>query len=202
MIEYTLREAERVWLISDTHFDHTNIIRYCNRPFVSTEEMNECILHNWHLTVLPDDVVYFLGDMAFGRGSRNPRWWATQLSGRIVWIKGSHDHGIRPSSVVDGIKRVVLSEQITCDGVVFMLVHDTFDAIVTGWREWVIHGHNHNNRPHIDDRFGHREVNVSVEVIDYRPISLARIVEEVRNGVLLQDISVRKEERGITSSMV
>ena len=30
MIEYTLEEAKKVWLISDAHFDHTNIIKYCD----------------------------------------------------------------------------------------------------------------------------------------------------------------------------
>ncbi len=176
MISYTLEEAKKVWLISDTHFDHTNIIKYCNRPFVSTKEMNEYILHIWHTTIKPDDIVYFLGDMAFGRGSRKPRWWASRLCGKITWIKGSHDHGVRPSSIVGGIERVVKSFMISCDGLEFMLVHDTFDAVVNGWHGWVIHGHNHDNRPHIDNRFGHKQVNVSVEVIDYKPVSLAEIV--------------------------
>lgn len=180
MIEYSLEEAEKVWLISDTHFDHTNIIKYCNRPFVYTEEMNEYILHNWYKTIVPDDVVYFLGDMAFGRGSRKPRWWASQLCGKIIWIKGSHDHGIRPTSIIEDIERVVLSECIVCDGIEFMLVHDPFDAILNGWSGWIIHGHNHDNRPHIDNRFGHKRVNVSVEVIDYTPVSLAEIVRRIR----------------------
>lgn len=179
MIEYSLEEAEKVWLISDPHFDHTNIIKYCSRPFVSTKEMNEYILHNWRMTIASDDIVYFLGDMTFGRDSRGPRWWAKRLSGKIIWIKGSHDRGVRPASVIEGIERVVLSECIACDGLQFMLVHDPFDAILNGWRGWVIHGHNHDNRPHIDNKFGHRRVNVSVEVIGYKPISLAHIVQEV-----------------------
>lgn len=176
---FPLEEAERVWLMSDTHFDHTNIIKYCDRPFKSVEEMNEVILRNWYDTIASDDIVYFLGDMAFGRGSMTPRWWASQLCGKIIWVKGSHDKGIRPSSVIPGIERVVLNEFIVCGGIEFMLVHDTFDAIVNGWHEWIIHGHNHDNRPHIDNRFGHRRVNVSVEVIDYKPISLAQVVREV-----------------------
>lgn len=180
MIKYSLKEAENVWLISDTHFDHTNIIKYCNRPFVSVKEMNEYILHNWFRTVKVNDAVYFLGDMAFGRDSRNPRWWAAQLRGRITWVKGSHDKGVRPTSVVPNIERVVLQEFIICAGLKFMLIHDAFGPAVNGWEGWVIHGHNHNNRPHIDNRFGRKHVNVSVEVIDYEPVSLAHIVQEVR----------------------
>ena len=82
MENYTLEEAKRVWLISDTHFDHTNIIRYCNRPFRSTKEMNNVVLRNWHKTVASGDVVYFLGDLVFGRESRAPRWWITQFERR------------------------------------------------------------------------------------------------------------------------
>ena len=180
MIKYSLEEAKRVWLISDTHFDHTNIIRYCDRPFKSAEEMNEVLLQNWISIVASDDTVYFLGDMVFGRGSRNPRWWVTQLSGKIIWIKGSHDHGVRPSSMISNVERVVLSEVISCGGIEFMLVHDTFDTVVNGWQGWIIHGHNHGNQPHI--HLVRRRVNVSVEVIDYKPISLAHIVEEVGYG--------------------
>lgn len=179
MTEYSLKEAERVWFISDPHFDHTNIIKYCNRPFGSVEEMNEVILRNWRETVTPDDVVYFVGDMAFGRGSRNPRWWVKQLCGKIIWVKGSHDHGIRPTSEIEGVERVALSEFVCCGGTEFMIVHDTFNAMANGWGGWIIHGHNHDNRLHIDNKFGHKNVNVSVEVIDYKPISLAEVIREI-----------------------
>lgn len=186
MIEYSLEEAKRVWLIGDAHFDHTNIIKYCNRPFVSTKEMNEYILHNWCTTITSDDIVYFLGDMAFGRGSRKPKWWASQLSGKLIWIKGSHDKGIRVTQECTfvgnpglyNVKRVVKYEVVSCDGIEFMLVHDVFDAVVNGWNGWVIRGHCHDNQPHLDR--ARRRVNVSVEVIDYTPISLAQVVREVK----------------------
>lgn len=41
----------KVFLISDTHFDHENIIKYCSRPFKSKDEMNKTIIDNWNSVV-------------------------------------------------------------------------------------------------------------------------------------------------------
>ena len=43
----------KVWFIADTHFGHANIIRFCNRPFESVEEMNETLVSNWNDRVAP-----------------------------------------------------------------------------------------------------------------------------------------------------
>ena len=34
------------FVTADLHFDHTNIIKYCDRPFVSKEQMNYVIMKN------------------------------------------------------------------------------------------------------------------------------------------------------------
>ena len=172
------------WFFSDPHFDHKNIIRYCNRPFWSVGEMNNTILRNWNDTVGKDDLVYFLGDMAFGRGSHSPRWWLNQLNGQIVYIKGSHDNGIRPTSEGLNAVEVVKGKTIRILGEDVLLIHSPDDIIGLPYRkrDWVIHGHVHNSKPIYYRTYGgNHRINVSAEVIRYRPISLNTIEYVMRN---------------------
>jgi calcineurin-like phosphoesterase family protein len=53
-----------IFFTSDHHFGHENIIRYCNRPFTSVQQMNEIMILRWNGAVLPEDEVYYLGDFA------------------------------------------------------------------------------------------------------------------------------------------
>jgi len=179
-MKFTRAEAERVWLISDPHFDHANIIRYCHRPFRNVRQMNAVIRRNWNRTIRPDDLVYFLGDMSFGRAARTPQWWLRRLHGRKIYIKGSHDRGIELSSIIPGVDKVSETEHVLVDGMDFLLVHDPSSAAVDGWNGWLIHGHNHHRRPFCD--FQEKRVNVSVEAIGYKPVSLARIINVVLSG--------------------
>ena len=54
-----------VFFISDTHFGHANVLRLCDRPFETIEQMNEAIIGNWNRRVTGSDSVYIIGDMFF-----------------------------------------------------------------------------------------------------------------------------------------
>jgi calcineurin-like phosphoesterase family protein len=81
------------WFISDTHFGHTNIIRYSNRPYSDVEEMNQKMIAEWNCRVKPNDDVYHLGDFAFlPLPKLKSLLWS--LNGRINLMLGNHDKEI------------------------------------------------------------------------------------------------------------
>ena len=160
------------FLISDTHFDHRNIIEYCKRPFSNREQMNQTLLENWNSRIKKTDTVFFLGDMSFGRHSRNAQYWQSQLNGKQIFIIGSHDN---PPP------QVYLNQAIIrYNGREFLLVHNPRDPdrIPRDWSGWIIHGHKHNNSmgkfPFINGE--NKTINVSVELINYQPVNIDQIL--------------------------
>jgi calcineurin-like phosphoesterase family protein len=72
---------------SDDHYSHSNILRYCHRPWATIEEHDEALTNNWNHSVTPKDTIYILGDFAW----RNPGYYADRLNGYKILILGSHD---------------------------------------------------------------------------------------------------------------
>lgn len=78
------------YFIADTHFNHENIIKYCNRPFKDSKEMNEYIVNKWNSIVRKDDIVYHLGDVGFG-STDELKELVGRLNGTKILIRGNHD---------------------------------------------------------------------------------------------------------------
>lgn len=154
---------KQIFLVSDLHLDHASIINYCHRPFVDVEEMNQILVSNWNNTI-GDNIVYFLGDLSFGRGLKPTTEWLKQLSGDIRFIRGNHD------DYVENSRKYATLEYEKYN---FLLIHSP-NKLPIPWDDWVIHGHKHNhdlgNYPFINGK--KKTINVSVEVLDYKPISL------------------------------
>lgn len=83
-----------VFLISDTHFGHTNICKFRRadgtklRPWDDVQEMDHTLIQNWNNVVGANDKVYHLGDVFI---NRRHRFILDGLNGRKVLIKGNHD---------------------------------------------------------------------------------------------------------------
>ncbi len=79
-----------IFFTSDLHLGHNNIIKHCNRPFSSVEEMDETLIVNWNSRVGDGDSVYILGDLMF-RNTVPPDEYLRRLKGKKHLIVGNHD---------------------------------------------------------------------------------------------------------------
>jgi len=141
MTNTTLPITHNIWIISDTHFFHENIGRYCNRP----ENWQELIIKNWNDLISPDETVLHLGDFSFGKRS-NFDLLIEQLHGKIILIRGNHDRLSKVRYDVRGVTIVSESIYVELDEKVKIIfshwpVVPLDDGVIN------IHGHIHNSSP-------------------------------------------------------
>lgn len=165
-----------IYFISDTHFYHSNIIKYCDRPFNNINEMNETIINNWNNIVNKQDTIYHLGDFCLSSDDEIKNIF-NRLNGNIILIRGNHDR--KPVKFYEEIGFKVLTHApIILDEYKLMLSHVPLpdSKIKKGYIN--LHGHIHNKKIS-DDYSEKKHINLSVDVTNYKPISLDEI-DEIR----------------------
>ena len=178
------------WFTSDHHFGHTNIIRYCHRPFATMEEMDAELVTRWNTRVAPDDTIYHLGDFTLGSTEQAAQIFS-QLNGRIFFLPGSHDHWLRkmtnPMSSRSGHPVEVCpplvslkfpglgQEQNSRHPQIIVLCHyamRVWDRSHYG--AWHLYGHSHGSLPGLGKSF-----DVGVDCTDFYPLSLEQVAERM-----------------------
>lgn len=158
------------FVISDTHFGHNNIIKYCNRPFKNANEMDKALIENWNSIVGPGDHVYHVGDFGLAKLDYL-KHIRSQLNGKITLIKGNHDRGLL------GMRNVGVDFFYNKDLLVFFEdVSVYFSHEPNFKRKGTVHlyGHVHDKTPQDQPYWAH---NVSVEVVGYKPVPLIKYYE-------------------------
>lgn len=168
-----------IFLISDTHWGHANILGFKDdkgvllRPeFSCVEEMDEAMVDNWNKVVGKNDKVYHLGDVAMGkRGLVN----LSRCNGTKVLVKGNHDKETL-NEYVKYFKDIRGSHQF--DGL--LLTHiPVHTGSLARWPTNV-HGHLHSYSVRdSNDVHDPRYFCVSVEQIGYTPISLENLKKDI-----------------------
>lgn len=152
------------WFISDTHFQHTNIIEYCNRPFKDTYHMDLEISRRWNELVSSDDEVYFVGDVIMGFFDSGKKI-VQGLNGKKILIMGNHDKS-KKLMFECGFIQVHSSLSLDMkDGRRALLRHKPLPHALIRPHDFQIHGHHHKG-PIVRGK----RVNVCVDLWDYRPI--------------------------------
>ena len=191
------------YLTSDTHFSHTNIIRYCERPFgkikeneiwiaeesqrpkhlwdpilvkilkEATEEHDEALTNNWNNVVGKSDTVYHNGDFSFRGGPAKK--YLDRLNGNVLLCLGNHD--IEKDVRDAGFFHIAHYRKIKYNHEKFILSHypiAEWDTCHHG--SYMLYGHVHGSRDHLT-KF--RTMDVGVDSNNYTPILIEDIIEKL-----------------------
>lgn len=171
-----------IYFISDTHFNHYNIIKYCQRPFQDVSEMNNAIINNWNNIVKDEDIVYHLGDFALSKSEEVKKIFE-KLKGNIFLIRGNHD-GKSIKYYEDIGFHVLAYALIKLDKYKLILSHYPLQDNLIPQGYINLHGHIHDkklNENYPQDSYNpDKHLNVSIDVTDYKPLSLKKIID-IRN---------------------
>ena len=171
-IIHYIMNAPKIFVTSDTHFFHRNIIKYCNRPFNNVEEMNNTMISNWNKVVGKNDIVIHCGDFCLSCNNTMLHNLRRQLNGTILLITGNHDHPTRLRNFNIIVLTAIDKEEsyVVFDNLVFS--HRPLTNVPHGCIN--IFGHIHNK-----SAFGKR-INVSVDACDFTPVALNTLREQAK----------------------
>lgn len=173
-----MKKEKEIFFISDPHFSHKNIIKYCNRSYDNVHEMNKDMTLKWNSVVSEDDDIYMLGDFY----SNHPEKFIERLNGNMIWIRGNHDK----NKQINIAKRMGIPVHQRLDfeygGYKFLLNHkpvlfntneksDYHVKSLEGY-DYVICGHVHEKW--ITNQ---KCINVSVDAWNFTPVNIKEIIK-------------------------
>lgn len=203
-------------MIGCTHFQHSNIIRYCNRPFLKkndldsegkwisfditkqrTDEMDEVMIKNWNSIVKPQDTVFILGDFMLSTsqarlergdgGLKKASYYRDILNGNKILIQGNHDSD-------KSYKTCIRSIKIRLGGYVINLVHSpmhlSYNVPIN------IHAHVHNAwsiKRCYEGKKSTVAINVSADVTNFTPQTIEEIIKRYQR--FLKEEKIKKKEK-------
>ena len=92
-IHIHLEPEAKCWFTSDQHFNHANVMNFCNRPWSDVKEMNTALTDNWNEVVGEKDVVFVLGDFCWKKDCWEVKKKLSELKGSHIFIVlGNHDN--------------------------------------------------------------------------------------------------------------
>ena len=163
--------TNRTFVVSDTHFYHENIIKYCDRPYANMLEMNEDLIAKWNAVVGKDDIVWHLGDFCFG-SKDHIKEIVPRLNGRINLVLGNHDHHKIAFYYECGFNRVYDHPVVISN--FFILSHEPLQWVPDNTPMCNIFGHVHQQQ--LYKTFTPRTACVCVERWNYTPVKLSDLI--------------------------
>ena len=163
----------KIWIISDTHFNHANIIEFCKRP-----ENHESLLYSSLIRIKKEDCLIHLGDVCLGNDLVVHNNIAT-LPCRKILVKGNHDGKSWSWYMEHGWDFVCDAFRLNYCGKIIMFSHipQAWDGV---W-DINVHGHLHNigraKEIKHEMRKWHRLY--APEHFNYQPVELCKFISTI-----------------------
>lgn len=206
-----LLKRKPIFFTSDWHINHSNSIRFDNRPFRGLDDMHENLIRRYNAQVPENGICYFLGDIATGP-TEIIHSVISRLNGIKVVIVGNHD---KPTTAMYncGFDVVLNNATITVCGQLVTMSHcplpglfreDTstmlgktegenwhgesrnVDYTVPNQGQFHLHGHIHSPNRGKSQKILGRQYDVGVPANKYTPVSIGEIDSWISKTLYLE----------------
>lgn len=169
----------KYWIITDTHFNHKNIIEWTQRP-----QNFEAQILNGLMMLGKNDVLIHLGDVCVGKDSLAHKTFIQPLDCKKILCRGNHDRKSTSWYIKHGWDFVCDKFSMKYGGRDLVFSHIPVPPSMSR-EDYNIHGHFHNNdhrstEPEIaaiyDESFHHL---MALEIDGYHPVSLSWLVQQI-----------------------
>ena len=150
--------------MSTSYYGHRNVLRYCNRPFETIEEMDEALILRSNEIVQDNDYVVHVGDFTLG----NKEFAASiirRLKGNHIFIEGSHDRWLQ-GKAIQRWGKMINGIYVVCDH------YPGYSWPRSHYGSFLLYGH-HHGRLSIPSK----ALDVGVDTNNFYPYTFTKILE-------------------------
>jgi len=182
-----------IWVTSDIHYSHKNLIKSlstwesgAHRDFKSIPHHNDTLVNNINNNVKKEDVLFILGDVAFGGFENIKLFMERIICDEVHLVLGNHDTHIKFNR--DGVKNCFTTVntriEVQIDSDMFVMDHypiREWEGCHKGW--YMLYGHCHSLPK---DRFinGFKSMDVGLDGHpEFRPYHISEIIELLKDKV-------------------
>lgn len=154
------------YFTADQHFGHKNIIKYCNRPYKTVQEMDDDLIGRHNSIVKKTDVVIHAGDFTLANKKIAPRY-IKQLNGIHVFLNGSHDRWMKNKDKFIWEKKIEDKYVVVCHYAMLTWPRSHYGS-------WQLFGHSHGELTIHSSKL---QYDIGVDNNNYYPVSFKTIRE-------------------------
>jgi len=195
-----------IYYISDTHFYHDNIRKYCQRPFDNTHHMNATMARNIRSVDTAQNRLIHCGDFTFRPKALHETFGELMYPEHNTLILGNHDRLRSPAEIrivqtwfhtLIGTHKLwrtnslVVEDKLPSGPVKVLVTHLPAQPREMGDFDYNVYGHFHNNlflQPEREVDWlwvlrDSRYLNAGVEITEYMPQTLAQLIQSNEEAV-------------------